>query len=258
MEEDDELSSSNTRPIIGPPEFVRAAEMQRAYWTRDAEALSEFEARGVERLDWPELLRLHHLICLERLDPKVERVAATQRCRQSVHHLLRTDSPYRPRLAAVWQKRAAEPDVERDPDMMGLLLNPSFSHLGCLEVYRTDAAHQPTRIDCVGFGELAAVLFAPSGLIRSAKLFYKNGREEVVLVPLLYGLTWTIGKELDRAGRMTRFIAHIDSKDISPSWASGLGVGQQDLSIRNEDSSGHLFGLGSVSEIAFVPDPESR
>ena len=109
-----------------------------------------------------------------------------------------------------------------------------------------------------GFGELAGVLFAPSGLIRSAKLFYQSGREEVVLVPLLYGLTWAIGKEYERAGRMTRFVAHLDSKDISPSWASGIGVGQQDLSIHDEDGKGNLFGLGTVSEITFAPDTAYR
>ena len=36
-------------------------------------------------------------------------------------------------------------------------------------------------------------LFAPQNLIRAAKLFYDDGRDEIVLVPMLYGLTWAMG-----------------------------------------------------------------
>ena len=77
--------------------------------------------------------------------------------------------------------------------MQGELLNPSITHLGCLEVYRVDAAHQAASVGFVGFDELSSVLFAPPSLIRAAKLFYDNGREELLLVPMLYGPTWKNG-----------------------------------------------------------------
>jgi hypothetical protein len=121
-------------------------------------------------------------------------------------------------------------------------------------VYRVDATNQPTRIDFVNFDELSGVVFAPPNLIRAAKLFYEDRRDEIVLVPLLYGLTWAIGNEYDRAGRMTRFVAHLDGEEVGALGASGIGVGQQDFSIRSQDGGGSLFGLSSVAEISFPLD----
>lgn len=251
---DDEIPSPNPQPIQGPPDFVRAAEMQRAYWTHNAEEQAQLAARGAEDLGWRERLRLHHLICLQRLNSEPEREAASRECQNTVRRLLATDSPYRPRPAMIWQGQAAQPGTSRDPDMQGEFLNPSLTHLGSLEFYRVDAANQPTGIDFAGFDELSGIVFAPPNLIRAAKLFYEDGREEIVLVPLLYGLTWTIGNEYDRAGRMTRFVAHLDGEEVGALGASGLGVGQQDFSIRSQDGGGNLFGLGSVAEILFPLD----
>jgi len=94
----------------------------------------------------------------------------------------------------------------------------------------------------------------PPNLIRAAKLFYDDGRNQIVLVPMLYGLTRAIGNEYDRAGRMTRFVAHIDGEEFSALGASGLGVSQQDFTLRNQDGGGSLFGIGSVTEVSFPLD----
>jgi hypothetical protein len=228
--------------------------MQRAYWTDNPEERTQLEARGVEHLDWHSVLRLHHLLCLQRLTPGPEREAATEKCRQTAHRLLAADSPYRPRPAMVWQGQAAQPDTGQEPTLQGEFLNASLTHLGCLEVYRLDEAHQPTRTDFVGFGELSGVMLAPPNLIRAAKLFYEDGRDEIVFVPLLYGLTWALGDEFDRAGRMTRFIGHLHDEGISALGASGTGVGQQDLCVHGRDGGSSLFGLGSVAQLSFPLD----
>src|SRR5262249_4830859 len=155
--------------------------------------------------------------------------------------LIATDSPYRPRPAMIWQGQSAQPGSSRGPDMQGEFLNPSLTHLGCLEVYRGDATNQPTGIDFVSFDELAGVVVARPNLIRASKLFCADGRDEIVLVPLLYGLTWAIGDEYDRAGRMTRFVAHLDDEEVRALGASGLGVGQQDFIIRGKYGVARLF-----------------
>jgi hypothetical protein len=206
------------------------------------------------QLSWPERFRLHHLICLQRLNPGPERAAATEKCRQTVRRLIASDSPYRPRPAMIWQGQSAQPGSNREPDLQGEFLNPSLTHLGCLEVYRLDAADQPSTIDFVSFEELSGVLFAPSRLIRAAKLLYDDGHNELDFVPLLYGLTWTMGNEYDREGRMTRFVMHLHEEAIGALGATGIGVGQQDFSIRKRDGGASLFGLGSVAEIAFPLD----
>ena len=252
----DELDTPvlNAQPITGPPDFVRAAEMHRDYWTLDAEELAQLQARGIEQLVWPELLRLHHLLCVQRLNPPPDRDVASQQCRQTVRRLLATDSPYRPRPAAIWQRRSAQPEADREYDLNGELVNASLTHLGCLEVYRVDALKHPRRIDFVGFEELTGIQFGPVRLIRAAKLTYEDGHTETLPVPLLYGLTWSYGSDADRAARMTRFLLHLDEMEPSQRWASGTGVGHQDLSIRRQDGGGTLFGLGSVSEIVFALD----
>lgn len=254
--ESDELDIPvlNAQPITGPPDFVRAAEMHRDYWTLDAEALAQLQARGIEQLGWRELLRLHHLLCVQRLHQPTERDVASEKCRHTVRRLLATDSPYRPRPAVIWQRRSAQPEADREPDLDGELVNPSLTHLGCLEVYRIDALKHPRRMDFVGFDELTGIQFGPVSLIRAAKLTYEDGHAETVLVPLLYGLTWSYGSDDDRAARMTRFLLHLDEMDPGQRWASGTGVGQQDLSIHRQDGGAKLFGLGSVSEMVFPLD----
>jgi hypothetical protein len=154
----------------------------------------------------------------------------------------------------IWRGRSAQPEPDREPDLDGELVNPSLTHLGCLEVYRVDPVNKPSRMDFVGFDELTGIQFGPLRLIRGAKLTYEDGHAEMVLVPLLYGLTWSYGSDDDRAARMTRFLLHLDEMEPGLRWASGTGVGQQDLSIRRQDGGATLFGLGSVSEIVFPLD----
>jgi len=250
VDDDEDTRPTLSQPIQGPPEFLRAVELQRAYWTHNGEEQCQLEARGIEQLIWRELLRLHHLHCLQRLRSGPERAAATDKCRQAARRLLSSNRPYRPRPAMIWQGEMAQQGNSREPDMQGEFLNPSLTHFGCLEVYRLSAGDQPTAIDFVGFDELSGVLFGPPYLIRAARLFYDDGRNEIVFVPLLYGLTWAIGNEYDRAGRMTRFVAHMDCEAVGALRASGLGVGQQDFII----GGGIMFGLGSVAEISFPLD----
>ena len=53
---------------------------------------------------------------------------------------------------------------------------------------------------------------------------------------------------------MTRFVAHMDGAEVSALGASGLGVGQQDFAIRNQDGGRRLFGIGSMAQISFPLD----
>jgi len=184
-------SQPTDAPIQGPPEFIRAVELQQAYWTHSAEEQARLEALGLEALSWRERLRLHHLTCLQRLHTRLEPSSATAKCRAIGRLLVAAESPYRPRPALIWQRESVHPGGEMEPAFQGQLLNPSLTHLGCLEIYRVDAANHPIEIDFVSFDDLSGVMFAPPSVIRAAKLFYDDGYEEVVLVPMLYGLTWT-------------------------------------------------------------------
>ena len=248
------IKASDSPPIQGPPNFVRSVELQKAYWTHNEEEQSQLESRGIEQLSWPERLRLHHLICLQRIKLGPENAAATDKCRQLVRQLIAPNSPYRRRPAMIWQGPMAQPGNDRKPDMQGEFLNPSLTHLGCLEIFRVDSANRPLEIDFVSFDQLSSVLFASPSLIRATKLFYDDGRDEIVLIPLLYGLTWSIGNDHERKGTLTRFVAHLQDENIGTVGNAGIGVGQQDLVIHKQDGGCSLFGLGSVAEISFPLD----
>jgi hypothetical protein len=251
---EDNLRPASGNAIEGPPEFIRAIELQQAYWTFNPNEQAQLEERGVENLDWPERLRLHHLNCLQRLEVGSDREARTEKCLALARRLIEPDSPYCPRPAMVWQGAPSGSNGEREPDLQGQFLNPSLTHLGCLEVCRVDDNNVPVRIDFVSFDELSGVVFARPSLIRAAKLFYGDGRGEIVMAPLLYGITWKIGNEFDRDGRMTRFVAHLDDEQFSKLGATGVGVGQQDLTIFADSGGATLFGLSSIAEISFPLD----
>lgn len=185
----------------------------RMNWTHNANEQADLEGRGFDQLNWAKRLRLHHLVCLQRLQPGPARTIAAQKCKAMAQTLIAADSPFRGQTALIWQAQPDNAEGDKEPDLQGNLLNPSLTHIGCLEIYRLDPANQPNRIDFIAFDELAGIKIAPPGLIRPAKLFYNDGRDEIVLLPLLYGTSWIIGDEYDRAGEMTRFVAHVDDNE---------------------------------------------
>jgi hypothetical protein len=107
--------------------------------------------------------------------------------------------------------------------------------------------------------ELSTIVFATAKLIRAAKLFYEDRREEIVFVPMIYGVTWEIGNEYDRDGRITRFVDHLDIPEVVDLGVGGIGVGQQDFTVRTQNGGGSLFGIGSVNQIIIpldISDPK--
>jgi len=237
-----------------------AKNLQVAYWSPDPDALAWLRSQPLDALTWEERLRLLHLACLDLLsqdsvrqqlmsDEITPMEAPEGPNQQLINKLLRLllseDSPYRRRHVAVRQRKAGEPE-QRDPDLNGLFSNASLTHLGCLEVFRLGPDQAPVEVCFVPFDDLREVAFAGSTLFRYAKLFYDDGREdEVVLVPLLYGISWQTGNEFDRDGSLTRFVCHLLSEDGRRDLS--IGVGHQDFVVEGEQHT--LFGLGSVEEL---------
>jgi len=252
-----------------PPEIADTVGLVVAYWRFNAEEQAGLLARGVGALPWPDLLRLHHLNCLEALGtPSIRRrlesneivppdeasAVALERCRQSAERLLLPESLYRPRDADVWQG-ALDPEGKRPPTMRGVLSNPSLTHIGSLEVIRLDERQQPKELTFVAFDDLLTVAMADPKVFRAARLFYDNGRpDEIVLLPSLYATSWRSSSPYLRDGRMTQFLAYPPGG--GPAAQFGLGVGQQDFSIR-EGEGRSMFGLGSVAQITFALDATS-
>jgi hypothetical protein len=242
-------------------------ELQTQYWRFDDAEYAALRSRFPAQLSWAETLRLHHLACLDllrrpdgrralesqTLDSQPGNAGGAELCRDTARKMHSPDSPYRPRACAVWQ---GEPGVSgtRGPDLFGQTGNASLTHLGCLEVIRLDRNQEPAQLAFVGLDELRGALFLGQAVFRHAKLLYDDERgEEIVMLPLLYGVSWQSPHDTDRDGSFTRFICSVE---LQPGrLKAGIGVGHQDFLIEGKDRA-QLLGLGSVGELmtALAPD----
>lgn len=242
-----------------------AIQLQRTYWNYTANEKAALVSQYPDSLTWSELLRLHHLTCLELLDTdegraqlaggttntnfKAPKGLARDLCQELTQRLLSKESPYRLRHCAVWKGEAGQSE-QRPPDLQGQLRNASLTHLGCLEVIRLGDQNRPQKLSFVPLDDVRGVLFAQPSLFRVAKVAYENARgEEVVLMPLLYGISWLTRNEFDHDGKMTRFCCGLEVEGSGVGF--GIGVGHQDflLTTPGDEGRGFVFGLGSVGKI---------
>lgn len=237
-------------------------QLQRTYWKSEPiekEGLTE----RIESLDWNELLRLHHLNCLDlaldcglanaSLDdfdnmPDLPACPETELCKKLVGRLGSAQSPFRPRIGLVIQRshHGQLQSDNRESQLHGELQNASITHLGALEVIRIE--QQLPSVAFVPLDELQSIQIGPPSLFSSAMLNYEApGRSEMVYLPLIYGLSWLTEEAILRDESFTHFMFSL--KGIS----MGMGLGQQDFQI-NES----LFGLASIESIEFPLDMRAQ
>ncbi len=258
-------------------------DIQKKYWRFDATEKASLVQRGPLHLPWPDMLRLNHLCCLEILetergknylhnpdaygrDLEAGNVSELHRdldlgfWPEMLEKFLSAASPYRPRLSLVWQA-GAPPGVQREPDVQGWFMNESVTHFGSFEVIKVDDDGRPVKIDFVGLDELRHVMFAGNGLFRLAKLFYDDGRaDEMVWMPLLYGVSWGCPEESDHDGSFTRWVGHRTVEIAGEGLNIGIGIGHQDFMVATGRGEGVVvLGLGSLEEIEVgldIDDPK--
>jgi len=238
-------------------------QLQRAYWTP---APTEKERLGerIDVLDWPDLLRLHHLNCLDLMHAcgltsaslddfdqmsELAACADVELCAKLIERLASYPSPFRPRIALVFQRhRNGLPlAANGEPEFRGELQNASLTHLGALEVIRTEQ-HGPSAVAFVPFDALQSIQVGPPSIFLPARLEYEErDHSEMVYLPLLYGASWFSAEPILRDGSMTHFM--FSSKETS----AGMGLGHQDFVI-NED----MFGLASIELIEFPLDMRAQ
>jgi hypothetical protein len=260
---------------------ARLTSIQQEYWRFDQKEKSELIKRSPLDLPWPEMMRLNHLCCLEIIqskpaqrylkDPDACPRVLPGRGKDSKYPGLDLDffpellqklssqgSPYRPRPCAVWQGKA--PDTSScEPQLMGSLRNASYTHFGSLEVINVDADGQPSDVVFVGFDEVSHIIFGRPALFRAAKLIYDDDREdEIVWMPLLYGISWMSSSSFDKDGSFTRFIEQQEILIDGEEQIIGMGIGHQDFLIDKKQGSQerNLFGLGSINELSVALDVE--
>ncbi len=220
-------------------------------------------SRGTDSLNWAERLRLHHLLCIDLFqqhgkvgsedDGATESVPASpsvDRLLESAELLLSPASPYRARFTMLWHGAAGESEG-RDPDLQGLVRNASLTHLGCLEAISIDEQMRPLELKFIPFDDIRGILLGRPSLFRAAKVLYECGRdEEMVCLPLIYGLSWQTGEAMLMDGRITRFNCHLAGAPQLGQLA--IGLGHQDLFVSTSQNEVSLVGLGSPGELALA------
>ncbi|CAG0954924.1 hypothetical protein PLCT2_00413 [Planctomycetaceae bacterium] len=239
--------------------------MQIEYWTANPAELHTLKSKGSQALKWPARLRLHHLACLALLadgaakeqfeegelgDDELPSSPQLGLVQETTSLLYANDSPFRPRVAAVWQG-ALEPKRQRQPNAFGVCSNASLTHLGCLEVITLDDKNMPISLEFLAFDEIQSIAMATPAQFRMSRILLEGGADIMALVPLQYGVSWKSPNDFDHDGSMTRFIGMITPSGSSSS--VGIGVGQQDLTCESEGAA-TLMGLSSVSQIEIVLD----
>lgn len=259
--------------------MARLTAIQTDYWRFDSKEKASLIRRGPLNLPWPEMLRLNHLCCLETLQTKrwqrylqddeayAQDLSAglssdsypgldLEFWPELLQKLASSQSPYRARYCSVWQLKADNSEP-RQPDFQGLFVNHSLTHLGSLEVIRVDEARNPTKLAFVPLDEVAHLMLGRPALFRTAKLTYDDDRaDEVVWIPLLYGISWMSSQAYDTDGSLTRWVGHTSLGTGGERRNLGVGIGHQDFTVHNpaDPEKSILFGLGSVSEVSVALD----
>ena len=261
-----EVPEESEISIDGQQLFKRARAIQQKYWTPNPDEKKRLVEKGFDNLAWDETLRLLHLACLEMLSDGPfkeqfldEKIALEESADapsgenrdlivKLITRLISETSPYKPRHVAAWQGKGGESE-KRKEDLYGVLCNASLTHLGCIEVIRLDAEQQPTELAFISLDEIRGAVFDRTALFRTGMLFFDDSRpDEVVLVPLLYGISWLSPHDFDQDGRSTRFICAIETDDDKQNLV--IGVGHQDFVMEGDRQP--IFGLGSIGEIMVV------
>lgn len=243
----------------------QARAMQVAYWTANQVELNALKGKGLQTLKWAARLRCHHLACMALLaegaakeqfdegeigDDELPSSPQLKMVQETASLLLAADSPFRPRVAAIWQG-ALDPKMQRQPNAFGVCSNASLTHLGCFEVITLDDKNMLIGLEFLAYDEIHSVVMAAPAQFRMSRIFLEGGADIMALVPLQYGVSWKSPNDFDRDGSMTRFIGAISPSGSASSY--GVGVGQQDLTCESEGAV-TLMGLSSVSQIEMVLD----
>lgn len=243
----------------------QAQAMQIAYWSANPVELRLLTAKGLQALKWPARLRCHHLACVALLaegtakeqfeegeigDDELPLSPLLKLVEETTSLLHATDSPFRPRVAAIWQG-ALDPRMQRQPNAFGVCSNASLTHVGCLEIVTLDDQHMPIGLEFLSYDEIHSIVMATPAQFRMSRIFLEGGADIMALIPLQYGVSWKSPNDFDHDGSMTRFIGAVTPRGCAR--PSGIGVGQQDLTCESEGAA-TLMGMSSISQIEMVLD----
>lgn len=236
---------------------ARAIELQKAYWRPNPERWRELEGQGLDALDWPDRLRLHHQRCLALLDvdngalrhallaPASEASTAVtsaglahEQVAASAKVLLARRSPFRPRHGFVWLgEQAPAGDAVPYSDFQGRMLDASLTHLGSLEVVRLDDEFEPAALEFIAFDEIMTVsrgrLTDPAAPFVPARILREYGLPELIVwLPLRHGLTWFAFEPTLVRGLARRSVAATELGNLAdPSKALGNALDRRPLGI---------------------------
>lgn len=216
--------------------FAQAQQLQRTYWTyhaREHFAIKQlFEQPNHGGLTYVDLLRLHHLNCLELVQeelghglPQKKTPPTPERLPPFAHRvlevLLGANSPYAAGIGALWLAQSEE----EQPDFKGGLFNSALTHLNSLECFQVDDQGQPTKLEFVPFRQVQSIAWADNAPYRPAMLTTPTGQRSV-LFSGVYGLSAHSTLPIDLDGSNARTLRTYSIPSLGTNLSIALGQQQ--------------------------------
>jgi hypothetical protein len=118
----------------------------------------------------------------------------------------------------------------------------------------------PPEIVFIAFADIHKLVLDPEPTVfRCVNITYEDGRkDEFAFVPLMYGLTGLSPSDDILTGRKTRFVAFLGGD--GPASEYGIGLGQQNLMVRQEDGVGPApeYGVGFAQQDLMIRQEQGQ
>lgn len=230
--------------------------LQKDYWAINKDEKEILLAQFPDSIEWKNLLRLHHLLCMEALESMQEKLSHTEKTtpipgRETIQLLQRTTnmllggkSPYRPRQGEIeFDILTRQGSLKK---FTGVLMNASLTHLGSIEVVWVDSDLNPVSMDFLPLDQLQSIMNNTKG----ALITYKNKKEkDICYLATHYFFSPACKKYINNT--QTEYVYPLyEANSEEP----GIGLGVQEFVIIQDNNSKEYTPINKNAIIKLIPD----
>ncbi|MBN2442849.1 MAG: hypothetical protein JXJ04_15940 [Spirochaetales bacterium] len=214
--------------------------IQQNYWTFNKGEKEILLSQFPRISDWKDLLRLHHLLCMEAFHDHMKGNFIFSRNKISSHNntylelqktlamLLSDESPYVPQQSEI--KFDILTRHKEFKKLTGILMNGSLTHLGSIEIVNVDSELTPLSISFLPLTHIKSIMINSKGTLIS----YRNKKEkDICYLASHYYVSKESRKYIN--SNETEYICTKEYENDHNEY--GIGLGPQELVIIQQDGS---------------------
>jgi len=238
--------------------------IQQQYWTVNNDEKENLLSQFPDSLDWKQLLRLHHLLCMEVFQAyiaghflfKKNKIILNQEMtrflQKSTAILLSDKSPYRPQQCEIkFDVLTRQKEFKR---MEGTLINASLTHLGCIEIIRLDPELHPVSLDFLPLSLIKVIMNNTEGSLVS----YRDRKEkDICYLASYYYFSQESKKFINNTH--TEYVCPLECDEAGEECGIGLGI-QEFLIIQNNGIKEYIriYNNALITMIPYMYDIQYR